>query len=125
MGLYIDGAPVSLPASVDLSAYRIVQEALTNVLKHAGTGARATVRLAFADGGLDIDVSDDGHGTAGPPALGASGSPGYGPPGYGLRGLAERADMLGGHLTVGHRADGGFRVRALLPIQPAPAGAAG
>jgi signal transduction histidine kinase len=105
--LNVEGAPVSLPAGVDLSAYRIVQEALTNTLKHAGTGASAIVRLAFQTTQLEIDVADDGRGSAagGPTA-----------DGNGLRGIAERVEALGGSLRAGPRTGGGFAIHALLPI---------
>jgi signal transduction histidine kinase len=107
--LTIDGSPENLPATVELSAYRIVQEALTNTLKHAGSGATATVRLNLHADHIDIAVTDDG---AGPPtdASGASGN--------GLRGIAERVNLLGGALSTGPRPSGGFAVRAHLPIMP-------
>ena len=99
----IEGDPVELPPGVDLSAYRIVQEALTNALKHAGP-ARARVRLRYAADGLDVEVSDDGPGTGN----GDSG-------GYGLDGIRERVAVYGGELEAGHRTEGGFAVRARLP----------
>jgi signal transduction histidine kinase len=105
----IEGEPVPLPAGVDLSAYRVVQEALTNTLKHAGPGARATVRLGFAADRLDIEVHDDGAGT-----------PSTVDTGNGLRGIAERVGMLHGRLTVGPGPDGGFRIHASLPVGSAP-----
>jgi signal transduction histidine kinase len=106
--LDIDGEPVSLPASVELSAYRIVQEALTNTLKHAGPGARAAVRVAFAPDRLEVEVTDDGS------TVTANGSDGNG-----LRGIAERVGLLGGELSVGRCASGGFRVHAQLPVEVA------
>jgi signal transduction histidine kinase len=106
----IDGSPADLPASVDLSAYRIVQEALTNTLKHAGPGTEATVRLTLHPDHVDVQVTDDG---AGPPAgQGAT-------HGNGLRGIAERVDLLGGTLSLGPGPDGGFAMRAHLPVAPA------
>jgi signal transduction histidine kinase len=105
----IEGEPVPLPAGVDLSAYRVVQEALTNTLKHAGPGARATVRLGFAPDRLDIEVHDDGVGT-----------PSTVDTGNGLRGIAERVGMLHGRLTVGPGPDGGFRITASLPVGATP-----
>jgi signal transduction histidine kinase len=104
--LLIDGQPVPLPAGIDLSAYRIAQEALTNTIKHGGAGATVAVTLGFHHGLLEIDVIDDGVG---------------GPyqDGNGLRGIAERVAMLGGALAVGPRDGGGFRVRAQLPLHPA------
>jgi signal transduction histidine kinase len=112
--LEVDGAPGPLPTAVDLSAYRIVQEALTNTLKHAGAGATASVRLAFRPGHVDIEVVDDG---AGRPADAPAGH------GNGLRGIAERVGLLGGELTVGPVPAGGFQVRARLPIEPEQIGA--
>jgi len=103
--LVITGDPVPLPASVDLSAYRIVQEALTNTLKHAGPGAGVVVRLDFAPERLELEVVDDG---VGGPA---------GEDGTGLRGIAERVGMLGGEWSAGPAPERGFRVWASLPVQ--------
>jgi signal transduction histidine kinase len=105
----IEGDPARLPASADLTAYRIVQEALTNTIKHAGPGAQAGVRLTFHPDRLEVEVSDDGTGAQVP--AGSAGS--------GLRGIAERLDVLGGELAVGPVPAGGFRVWALLPLRPA------
>jgi signal transduction histidine kinase len=103
----IEGAPSELPAGVDLSAYRIVQEALTNTLKHAGA-RRAEVRLRFGADELEVGVRDDGRGTNGAPAI-----PGGG---HGLAGMRERAQLYGGELAAGRRLDGpGFEVRARIP----------
>jgi signal transduction histidine kinase len=107
--LFVDGQPAPLPAGVDLSAYRIAQEALTNTIKHAGPQARATVHVSFAPGWLEIDISDNGPGEQVPHAA----------HGNGLRGIAERVGMLGGQLAVGPGPTGGFRVWALLPLRPA------
>jgi signal transduction histidine kinase len=104
--LRIEGERTSLPAGVDLCAYRIVQEALTNALKHAGP-ARAEVRLCYAGNGLDIEVRDDGRGTGE-----ANGNGG----GHGLIGMRERVALYGGRLHTGPRAEGGFEVRAHLPL---------
>jgi signal transduction histidine kinase len=98
------GAARDLPAGVDLSAYRIVQEALTNTLRHAHA-TRASVTIREVGGALELDVSDDGTGVVGP-----SGD------GRGLAGMRERAAMLGGTLDAGPLPDGGFRVRARLPV---------
>ncbi len=97
--------PRGLPTRVDLSAYRIVQESLTNVLKHAGLKARTEVRVSAADGAVDIEISDRGHAAAGLPGSG-----------YGIMGMRERALLLGGSLTAGPHTDGGFRVAAHLPV---------
>ncbi len=109
--LDIDGEPVPLPAGVDLSVYRIVQEALTNTLKHAGPSAQALVRLGFTADRLEVEVTDDG--VAGPGLSTVD-------EGNGLRGIAERVGMLHGELTAGPGPEGGFQVRALLPIEPDP-----
>ena len=105
--LHVEGAPVAAPAAVDLSGYRIVQEALTNTLKHAGPGAAAAVRLEFGEDRLLVEVTDDG---AGPP----DGADGHG---NGLRGIAERVAMLGGALECGRGDAKGFRLRATLPLR--------
>jgi signal transduction histidine kinase len=110
VSLAMDGAQVDLPARVDLSAYRIVQEALTNALKHAGPGARAKVRLHTNNRGVDIEVLDDGRGVT--ILTGA---------GQGIIGMRERALLLGGRLDVGPRPGGGFQVVAHLPIRDGPA----
>jgi signal transduction histidine kinase len=101
--LVVDGEPTELPPGVDLSAYRIVQEALTNALKHAGP-ATARVAVRYGEGELDLEVSDDGTGTAN----------GHGA-GHGLTGIRERVAVFGGDLEAGQRAEGGFAVRARLP----------
>jgi signal transduction histidine kinase len=105
--LTVDGSPANLPAGIQLSAYRIVQEALTNTLKHAGPGAEAAVRLTLHPEHVDLEVTDNG---AGPPA-GLNGSHGNG-----LRGIAERVHLLGGVLSVGPASGAGFLVRAHLPV---------
>ncbi|MGY1527002.1 sensor histidine kinase [Streptomyces sp. MN3] len=106
-----EGAARALPPGVDLTAYRIVQEALTNVTKHAaGRGAR--VGLDWGGGRLTVTVSDDGGAAGGPPALSDR------PPGYGLIGMRERAAAVGGELTAGPRPEGGFLVTARLPLPP-------
>jgi signal transduction histidine kinase len=104
--LTVEGDEVPLPAGVDLCAYRIVQEALTNALKHAGP-ARAEVLLRYGPGGLDIDVRDDGRGSE---STGGDG------PGHGLIGMRERVALYGGRLETGPRASGGFQVHAHLPL---------
>jgi signal transduction histidine kinase len=99
-----------LPATVDVSAYRIVQEALTNTLKHAGA-TRADVYLRYWPDELEVEVVDDGDGD-GAPAADAGG--------LGLIGMRERAALHGGQLSAGVTAGGGFAVRVRLPT---PAGA--
>jgi signal transduction histidine kinase len=104
------GAVRPLPAGVDAAAFRIAQEALTNVARHAGA-ARATVRVAYGPRELTLEVEDDGRGApAGGAPEGASGIPG----------MRERAAALGGELLAAPRAGGGFRVRARLPLPVAP-----
>jgi signal transduction histidine kinase len=110
-----DGAPAQLPADVDLSAYRIIQEALTNTARHSG-GSRATVRLGYADHGLEVEVDDDGPATAARSAP-VSPSPSPGGSGNGIAGMTERASALGGTLRAGPRPGGGFQVRAWLPFR--------
>jgi signal transduction histidine kinase len=99
-------APVPLPANVDLAAYRIVQEALTNASRHSG-GSAAVVRIAFSADSLLVQVDDDGTGRAARCGNG---------PGNGIGGMAERVRALGGELEAGQQPDGGFRVRARLPL---------
>jgi signal transduction histidine kinase len=108
--LTTSGRPRRLPPAVELSAYRIVQEALTNVLKHAGPAA-AQVCLRYQDEGLTLRVSDDGRGAA----ANLSGGPVPGS-GHGLVGMGERVALFGGELSTGPRAGGGFEVRAHLPL---------
>ena len=103
---------VALPSSLDRSGYRIVQEALTNTLKHAGGGARATVRLRCADGWFDIECTDDGGGR---PVAGQFNRRLSG--GRGLLGMRERVALFGGWLEVGPLPTGGFRVHARLPLE--------
>jgi signal transduction histidine kinase len=113
-----DGERIRLPADVDLAAYRIIQESLTNSARHSG-GTNATVRLDYGDGALRIDVTDDGRPRAGR-APHANGS------GNGIAGMAERAAALGGTLQARPGPGGGFGVQARLPLPPAaPAAPAG
>jgi signal transduction histidine kinase len=104
--LEVEGKPVSLPQGIDLSAYRIVQEALTNVIKHAGA-ARALVTVRYGERELELEVADDGPG---PPVGGADGS------GLGIVGMRERVEAHGGELHTGAGPGGGFLVRASLPF---------
>lgn len=140
--LAVTGRPGELPSSIDLSAYRIVQEALTNTLKHAGPGARARVEVRYGDTELQLEVTDDGgrRAPAAPPPVVASAHPsadaGPGPAaetvedpsapalgswtgGRGLVGMRERVALFGGVLEVGPRAEGGYRVFARLPLASA------
>ncbi|MFI9580677.1 sensor histidine kinase [Streptomyces sp. NPDC052236] len=97
-----------LPAEIDLSAFRIVQEAVTNVVRHAGA-ERCRVSIEQGDGELTIEVVDEGNGS---PVAGTG-------PGYGIAGMRERVGLLHGQFTAGPRPEGGFRVAARLPV-PAP-----
>jgi signal transduction histidine kinase len=106
----VDGAPTDLPAGVDLSAYRIVQEALTNTLKHAGP-ARASVTVHYADDHLELIVDDDGSGPRNGRAVG-----------HGLVGMRERVAVYGGTLEAGPGPSGGYRVHATLPSTRATGG---
>jgi signal transduction histidine kinase len=103
----IEGEQVPLEPGVDHAAYRILQESLTNVLRHAGPQASAMVRLRYAPGALTIEVTDDG---SAPPAGAGDGL------GHGLTGMAERVAAVGGELTARPRPGGGFEVRATLPV---------
>jgi signal transduction histidine kinase len=103
------GGPRELPAPADLTAYRIVQESLTNVIRHAGPAA-ATVEIRYRDDAVEIEVTDTGRGA--PADDGAKG--------HGLAGMRERAAALGGTVTAGPGAAGGFRVSARLPCIPRP-----
>jgi signal transduction histidine kinase len=102
--LTIRGRPCPLPATVELNAYRIVQESLTNILKHAGP-TRATVVLHYGDENLRVDVRDQGRGASGTPTTG-----------YGLVSMQQRVAMLGGELVAGPEKDRGYRVSARLPV---------
>ena len=104
--LAVRGEPRRLPPGVELNAYRIVQESLTNTLKHAGP-TRATVVVHYRADTLELRISDQGRGVAaGPPAVG-----------HGLVGMRQRASLLGGKLTVGPGPLGGFQVTAVLPVE--------
>ena len=103
------GVPDVLPARIDLASYRIVQEALTNVLKHAGPDAKAEVRLSNDDHTLTIEVTDRGSGVSTLPVSG-----------HGLVGMRERATLLGGTFEAGPSLRGGFRIMARLPLERSP-----
>jgi signal transduction histidine kinase len=104
--LDMSGPPRALPPGLDLTAYRVVQEALTNVRKHAGT-ADARVHVRYLPDELDLRISDDG---AGPTPSSENG--------HGLLGMRERVELYGGTLVARSRASGGFEVSARLPLQP-------
>jgi signal transduction histidine kinase len=108
--LWIEGEPRTLSPGVDLAVYRLVQEALTNTLKHAGPQARAWVRIHYAAQGVNVEIEDDGRGAAaGLPANGEN-------RGHGLVGMRERVALYGGDLRIGPRTGGGFEVRARFPL---------
>jgi signal transduction histidine kinase len=102
----VEGEADGLPASLDLSAYRIVQEALTNVMRHAGA-TTARVRLRHDGRFVEVEVVDDGRGSS---SLAS---------GHGLLGISERVALFAGTLEAGNRPGGGFGLRAILPIEPA------
>jgi signal transduction histidine kinase len=104
VAVHAEDPPVPLSAGVDVSAYRIVQEALTNVLRHAGA-SHAAVSVRFRNGDVELEVIDDGRG--GEPS----------PGGHGLIGMSERTALFGGELEAGPRPEGGFAVRARLPLE--------
>ena len=115
----VEGTPRPLPAGVDLAAFRIVQEALTNVTRHAGP-ATATVLVAYGEQELVVQVDDDGKGVESASGRQATDSDGQDrPSGNGIKGMRERATALGGELTAGPRPGGGFRVSAHLPLNGA------
>jgi signal transduction histidine kinase len=107
--LAVTGGPRPLPPGADLAAYRVVQEGLTNVLRHAGA-ATATVAVDWGES-LRITVGDDGHGRAGASAAA---------PGRGLLGLRERLALYGGELDAGPRPEGGWQLRGVLPLTGPP-----
>jgi signal transduction histidine kinase len=107
VALDVDTTSAAVPEVVAAAGYRIVQEALTNVARHAGPDASARVRLTRRDGVVEVEVRDDGRGAAGPVR-----------PGGGLTGMRERAAALGGRFEAGGAPSGGFRVWASLPVVP-------
>jgi signal transduction histidine kinase len=110
--LTVTGHHSPLPAAVDLAAYRIVQESLTNAIRHAGP-ATASVKLGYSDDELRIDVADTGRGKPAGPDTGSTGSEGAG---HGLAGMRERAAAVGGSVVTGPSPGGGYRVAARLPL---------
>ncbi|MDG4797428.1 sensor histidine kinase [Micromonospora sp. WMMD1082] len=109
--LTVAGTPGPLEEGVALTVYRIVQEALTNALKHAGT-ATAQVRVSFTGGAVEVEVTDTGRGP----------SPDTDRVGHGLVGMRERVGLYGGVLRIGARTGGGYRVYARIPVEPLPDG---
>lgn len=104
--LHVDGEPATVSPALDLCAYRILQEALTNAIKHAAP-ARADVRLRWQAEALELEISDDGRGSG---AVNGAGG------GHGIAGMRERVALHGGSVDAGPRAGGGFAVRAQLPL---------
>ena len=109
--LSTSGTAGPLDPSVDLTAYRIIQESLTNVTRHAGPGTTATVRCGWDDGSLVLDITDDGAGTPAHVTRGLSS-------GFGFVGLRERVKLVGGSLDVEPGAASGYHVHAVLPAVP-------
>ena len=109
--LVVEGSPVDLPAGVELAAYRLIEEALTNVRKHAPT-ARVRVRLCYEPDRLGIEVSDDGGSTGAAAAAARHAAD----PGHGLIGMRERVQVYGGRMQTRTMPGGGFRVEATLPL---------
>jgi signal transduction histidine kinase len=122
----VEGTQQLLPGDVDHAAYRILQESLTNVLRHASPDASAWVWIRYGTELLTLEVTNDGTApdrpdSGAPPGPGSTPEPGHG---HGLAGMTERAEALGGELTAGPRPGGGFTVTARLPLAVAPAGTA-
>jgi signal transduction histidine kinase len=107
--LQVDGEPPTRAAGPEMTGYRVVQEALTNVIKHAGRPARAAVRITYRDGQMRVEVTDDGQGAATGVVERATG--------HGLVGMRERVELYHGTLRVGPRPGGGFRVAATIPLE--------
>jgi signal transduction histidine kinase len=105
--LEVHGQAPDVPAGVQLTVYRLVQEALTNTLKHGGAGARVTVRLRYLPGELQVDIDDDGAGATAPAPAGVGG---------GLIGMHERVHAYGGDVQAGPRQPGGWKVSARLRL---------
>jgi signal transduction histidine kinase len=108
----VDVDPSQLPSALDLTVYRIVQESITNVIKHATDASRIEVAVTVTGRELTVDVLDDGR------------SRGERPPGYGLAGMAERVALHGGALECGAAPGAGWRVSARLPLPSSPNGPA-
>ncbi|MET8139558.1 sensor histidine kinase [Sphaerisporangium sp. NPDC005288] len=106
----VEGTPRPLPPGLDLCAFRIVQEALTNVLKHAGDDAHVRIMVTYAPAHLALRVTDDGHGTRAPTSSG----------GHGLLGMTERVKLYDGVITAGPLPEGGYEVAASFPMPSSP-----
>ena len=113
--LEVSGHPRPAPAGVDLSAYRIVQEALTNVVRHAGTGAACVVHVGYTDADLVIRVTDDGGLPVALPSISVAAAGG----GHGIIGMRERVFLCSGTFSAGPLPDGGFEVTATMPLPAA------
>ena len=119
MELHVSGTPQELPAGLGLAVFRVVQEALTNVLKHAGKPP-TEVRLNYEPAALVVEVADDGRPIpAAVPAPNASGASVPRGARMGLLGLRERVALYGGELAAGPRPGGGWLVKARMPVEPA------
>jgi signal transduction histidine kinase len=112
VAVHVTGDVVAHPPALDLNAYRIIQESLTNALKHGGPKAKATVSVQYLPDELLIEVTDDGRGAA-QALVETNGA------GQGLVGMRQRAELFDGTLTAGPRPGGGFQVSARLPSQSA------
>jgi signal transduction histidine kinase len=113
--LHIEGTADCVHPGVELSAYRVVQEALTNVIKHAGKPSRVDVTVRHLPGSLAVEIVDDGRGFSARSANGAGAVASFDGSGHGLVGMRERAELWGGELSAGPAPGGGYRVKALLP----------
>jgi signal transduction histidine kinase len=113
--LHVEGTADGVHAGIELSAYRVVQEALTNVLKHAGKPTRVDVTVRHLPGSLTVEVTDDGRGLAARSGNGVAADAPADGSGHGLVGMRERVELWGGELSVGPAPGGGYRVKALLP----------
>jgi len=122
VSLTVCGVPRPVPEGEALAVYRLVQESLTNVRKHAGPGVTATVSLGYAGQGLEMRVTDDGCGAAAAAGTGRHGTvlaeTGLAETGHGLAGMRERIELYGGTVRAGPRAGGGYEVVARLPLAP-------
>jgi signal transduction histidine kinase len=116
-GLTIAGTPAAMPPGAELTIYRIVQEALTNTLKHAAGPSRVSVAIAYGPGSVTVDVDDDGGRRRARPEARTAG--------HGLTGMRERAAVYGGTVSAGPGAGGGWQIRACLPLTAAAPQAAG